>query len=141
MSQHAGWCTLHHFKEIIMIKQFDRAICQQLAADVKTALEAVAKKHGLTVKSAGGRFNPTEFTEKLKWTVGDKAAVAKQAKADWDSSCGILGLKPTHFSKEVECRGQVWRVCGLNPRRRRYPVLAENANGQFLQLSVDYLTR
>lgn len=124
-----------------MIKQFDKAACRQLAEDVQAAVQAVAKKHGLTLERAGGRFNPTEFTQKLKWTIGDKAAVTKQAKADWDMHCEVLGLKPEHFGKEVHCKGQAWRVCGLNPRRSRYPVLAEDSNGQRLRLSVDYFTR
>ena len=138
----ARWLVhLAPFKEITVIKQFDKSTCRQLAEELKIALQAVAKKHGLTLETAGGRFTPIEYTGKLKWTVGDKSVVAARAKEQWDEGCRILGLKPSDFGREVHSRGQIWRVCGLNPRRSRYPILAQDINGRRLKLSVGYLIK
>lgn len=107
------------------IQKFDRPTCRVVGQAIEKALEAVEQELGVRIKREGGTYSNTEFTTKIRISVGDTDI----AKKDWDLHCHAFGLKPEQFGTTFVSRGTTFTVCGIKPRATRFPILAVNANG------------
>lgn len=108
-----------------VVQRFDRPTCRVVGRAIEKALEAVEQELGVRIKREGGSYSDTEFTTKLRISVGDTDI----AKRDWDLHCRAFGLKPEQFGTTFTSRGTTFTVCGIKPRASRFPVTAVNANG------------
>jgi hypothetical protein len=101
-----------------MTKQF----VQQLAREAEEALKAVAEKHGLTVRYAGGKYDPTAgtFTPKVEF------ANADSGQKKFEQFARGFGFTPEDYDAEFTTTNGTYRLVGLNPRAPKYPVLARN---------------
>lgn len=113
-----------------MIKKFDRATARVIQAEMEAALKAIAEKHGVTVRGAGGSFDDTTFKAKFELRVTDGSAIEDAARKEFDQYCALFGLKPEHFGKAVAIPGHgKWTVCGLAMNRAKYPIKMKNEAG------------
>lgn len=104
------------------ITVFDRATCKLIGAEVEAAVAAVAAKHGLTAQSAGGTFDATSFTAKIKLVVTDNDALERKERADFAQYCGWFDLKPDDYGKEFTHQGKRYRLTGVLPTRSKSPI-------------------
>ena len=50
----------------------------------------------------------------------------------------FAGLKPEHLDATFACRGETYRIMGLAPSRRRYPVIAKRVrDGKAFKFGAD----
>jgi len=113
------------------VAQFDRPTSVALNAEIRTAVEAIAKKHGLKLTAGGCRWLSVEFTTKLKLTVIDaKTGVDQAAKQRWERGCGRFDLKAEWFGGTFVSNGKRFTIADLKTRARRYPVIAVTDDGK-----------
>lgn len=111
------------------ILSFDKRNVDILATDMEAALQDVAKRHGLVLSRAGGKFSSGTFTPKFSFStvvltpipgtddaLGVPASFARQAYS--------IGLKPSDYGKTFSIGGKQYRITDINTRRSAYPVSA-----------------
>jgi hypothetical protein len=102
-----------------MIKDITRDACRLLAADVDTALKAVAAKHGLNVTVGGGRFTTSSFAPKVEFVVPGDVGSSRKDEDAFKLLAGMYGLDPNCLGKTFTVGGESYRVDGLAPRRTK----------------------
>jgi hypothetical protein len=105
--------------------KFDRTNCRLLAEEIERALQPVAEKHGIVIRSGRGSFSPTNYTLKVECSVRlNGETVTREAEA-FKRYAEHYGLKPEDLGKIISHGGRQFRIVGLKPNSRRFPVLAE----------------
>ena len=114
------------------IKAFDRTNLRVLSAEISAALEPVAKKYGLSLAKGNGTFSPTNYRLKVEFNVVQDGATAamRPEVLDFQRSAGFYGLDPSDLGKMVNVYGKMYKIIGLMPNRRRYPILVETVKGR-----------
>lgn len=108
------------------ITRFDKPTCRTLAKDIEAALAEVAKKHGVTIQYAGGRFQDTSLAMKLEVKVADPEVQAKAAQIEFASLAPLFRLTGAHYGREFTAQGKRYRLVGFQPRKRKYPIRAHD---------------
>ncbi len=105
--------------------QFDKAGIKLLNADIAEALQAVADKHGISVKVNGGTYDPSGlFKPRVAFTADN------HAEAEFKQYANLFGLKPDAFGKTFTNSGRTFTIAGLNLKARKRPVLATADDGK-----------
>lgn len=111
------------------ITKFDRATVRQILAECEEALRPVAEKHGLTLDRKGKTYYqdalPVMFQLLITKLDEDGNVLTADAKA-FQQQAFLYGLEPSDLGREFRSRGDTFRITGLRPRSRKYPILAEN---------------
>lgn len=111
------------------ISSLDRSSVRMIADDIEIALAKVAKRYGVKIEVGNSSFSPTNCTTKINIsTVAKNGTVMTKEATDFNryaSSFGITGYK---LGDTFEHRFQQYKIIGLKPRARKYPVLAEDVN-------------
>jgi len=114
-----------------MISAFDRAALQKLRPELEAALVAVAAKHGITAKVGSCTFSPAEAKFKLIVTTAgvdhEKAEAERQLFVDMAPA---YGLKPEWFGGVCEINRKPYKIVGIKPQSRSYPVICERIDGK-----------
>lgn len=118
------------------LQQLDRTSLRLLIAEIDAALVAVGDKYGVALTCGRATFNST--TADIRLGVAVRGAVAgaledasaREIKAaqDWSTYALSLGLQRDWLGKSF-VRSQdpgSWRIVGLLPKSRTYPVLCHN---------------
>jgi hypothetical protein len=115
-----------------MITNIDRATCKVLREEMEAALQAVATKHGIQIKSKNGSFSPTMFTLKFEASVIGTGGVAEtQERQAYKQLCQVYGLKAEWLDKTFNHGTDTYTVVGLNTRKHKRPVLCkQTGNGK-----------
>lgn len=97
------------------------------------ALQGVAKKHGVEIKSAGGSFGAFDAT--LKFTVvksdsAAKAAMRERDEKEFKTLASLYNLPADSFGKTFVSAGKSYTICGVRSRATRCPILTVNAEGK-----------
>jgi len=107
------------------ITRFNRATCSTVGTEALAALQAVADKYGLTVARKSGNYSDASFNVTLTFS----AKTGSGVPADFARSAPLIGLKPEDYGKTFTTYGgKTYRVTGINLRRAKYPVSAEDVN-------------
>lgn len=117
------------------MNKFDRATLRMLRPDIEEALKGVGEKHGITFTFNNIRFSDDMFSTRLEARVGENSD--DHAKADWDKNCWRFGLKPEDFGKTFSYAGTSYKIVGIKPRSRKFPVIAENLAGKKYKMPVE----
>ena len=104
------------------ITEFTRANCRTVDNAINDALKQVEAQFGVTIKIGGGRFSANEFTTKITVSTGDGTDAAK---ANFELYAFRYNLKESDFGKEFTSNGEVYRITGIKPRGKKYPIMGE----------------
>lgn len=105
------------------IKEFDRQNLKPLRQDIDKALKAVAEKYGLSLMLGNIRFNESSATCKLEARVTEKTGEPTMA-ADFRALAPTYGLESSLLYQTVLMDGKFYKIVGLKPRNRKYPIIA-----------------
>lgn len=114
-----------------MIRTFDKATCRLLQEDLNTALADLAKRHGLAVRPAGGKFSDTSFTAKVEFTLAQNNPAAKEAEMrEFNEYCSFYGLEPSHYGAQIPTQkyGPVTLI-GFEIGRPKFPIKVRASDG------------
>lgn len=114
------------------IETFDRASVRLLREELQTAIQAVAKHHGISLGDVSARFTSDFATFKVETAIIGADNVAKtKERAEFERHAALFGLQASDIDRAFRHNGDIYHVSGLAPRSRKYPVLAIRAgNGR-----------
>jgi len=109
----------------------DKNTAKIVQAEAVAALEAIAAKHGMTVRAHGGSLADVSMILKFEFKTADKAVLDSAAKAEFENYADMFGLRPDDYGREFVANGKVYVVSGFDMKRRKYPILVtEKATGK-----------
>lgn len=113
------------------IKHFDRPTVLALQAEIDAAVQEVAKRHGISLSMGNARFNANVVSFKLEGAlIGADNVVNTKERLDFERYAEMYGLKASDIDCTFDAYGATYRISGLLPRSRKYPILATcEANG------------
>lgn len=101
---------------------------QLIRNDINAALESVGKKHGLTLHAGNCSYGENNCSFKLECQV--EGAATKEESA-FTEMASFYGLKADDLGRVFSMGGDLYKICGLSARSRKYPILCEkSANGK-----------
>lgn len=81
---------------------------------------------GLHVELGSARFTSSSVTFKIEMSeVAEDGTVESPAVMAFRALAGVHGLSPDDLGREFDHNGRRFKVVGLNPKAKRYPVNCE----------------
>lgn len=121
-----------------------KAEARTLGEATRAALEAVAEEYGLTLKVAGGSYDPHAGTFSPKVTFSAEGAEQAKFAAQcfavgvWiEAEQGVVHLVPSDYRAEFQWAGKRFTLTGVNLRAPKYPLVAEGEDGKAYKLPED----
>lgn len=111
------------------MKKFERADMTTLRADIDEALEAVAKKHGISLKAGSAKFSPISFKMTIEGEVLDEAGASAEAKAEWGFYRTMFGFEASDFGRQFAYKREIYKITGINANAPKYPIQAVSIIG------------
>jgi hypothetical protein len=118
------------------VKSFDRPTARVVGNAIESAVQGVAKEFGIIIQRVSGRYDEKLYTLKLECAVMSNGQPTSRAAEDFKRWATLYGLKPSDLHKQIVFLGEHYKVVGLKPKSRRYPILAERADGKRFKLPV-----
>ena len=110
------------------VTKFNQTNVGAILEECREALAPIAEKYGLVLDRKGRTYHhdalPVMFQMLVKKTDEDGNVITADGKAFIEQAV-FYGLKPEDLGQEFTSRGKKFRITGLKPRSRKYPVLAE----------------
>lgn len=106
----------------------DRKFLRTFNADAIAALEAVAKRHGVSIAQKAGSFARDGSNATIKFeiaTVGNDGQVQTKDAQAFKRDAALFGIDPEALGTTFTVRGTEYRITGLSTRRPKYPISAE----------------
>ena len=111
------------------ISSLDRSSVRMIADDIEIALAKVAKRYGVKIEVGNSSFSSTNCTTKINIsTVAKNGTVMTKEATDFNHYAHSFGIKGYMLGDTFEFRYETYKITGLKPRSRKYPLLAENVN-------------
>jgi len=108
------------------INKIGKEECKVIRATVNEALAAALEELG--VKASIGNMTYTGDTVSFKTTVSVDGYNADET--EFKKGCWKYDLKPADYGRKFENNGEVFTICGLKPRSRKYPIIGRRADGK-----------
>ena len=100
--------------------------------DIRAALDEVGKKHNLKFAMGTLSYNELYFTVPLKGRFLDAQGSTEDAdKEEFKLYAHKFGLDPNLFGQTVRVGAKLYRIVGIAPKARKYPVIGENAGKKY----------
>jgi hypothetical protein len=111
------------------INSFDRSTVVLIANDIQSALAKVANQYGVNIKVGNASFSPTNFTTKITVsTISKDGTVMGKEASDFDRYAFMFGITDYKVGDEFEFRDETYKIVGMLPRSKKYPVLAKSVS-------------
>ncbi len=103
------------------ISIMNRKTIKPISEDAMLALQMVAEQYGLELKQEAGRFSDTSFTVKFTF----QCVAEDGVPTEFARLAPMYGLTAEDFGREFTTYNGTYRITGIAPRRRKYPISAE----------------
>lgn len=111
--------------------------------DFEVQMKGLQAKYGVKVSLGNMSYSNTQFTSKV--TVTDTAggnADDAEGKASLKKDGWRFDLTEKDYNKKFSYNGKNWKLKGIKPRSRKYPIVAENvADGRSYKLPGHSLSK
>ena len=105
----------------------DSLLMQEARSKIDAALQAVGKELGIVIKCGRATFTSTNATMKLEFSaIGDSGEVISREAEEFKRCARLFGLDPSMLNQTFHINGKDYKVVGMSPRSRRYPVIVEH---------------
>lgn len=115
------------------IKQIGRDECKMIRELVNMALEDALSDLGLKASIGNMTFDYETVSSKLTIAIEEYDA----GKSDFMKGCWKFDLNKSDFGRKFESNGEVFTICGLKPRSRKYPILGKRADGKVFKFPAN----
>ena len=111
------------------IKELDRPTVKYIRKRLEAALTPLAEELGVAIDFGSCTFKTNNCRLQLRVSVldPDGKAITEESES-FRSSAKLFGLEPDDLGKEFTFRSQLYTICGLKPKSRKYPVVARSDN-------------
>ena len=112
----------------------------KLRPEINEALRAVGEKNNVVLTLGNGRFDENGVTFKLNvMPVTKDGTVITPGIKEWNRYAVSYGFSKDDLGRVFFSNQQLFTICGLNPRKRKYPILAKVSSGQVYCFGVEYV--
>ena len=111
------------------IDSIDRSTLKMILEEAREALAVVADKHGLVLERKHCTYSSTEAPVAFKFVVPQRTEdgeAINPKETEFRKFAALYGLEPDDYGKMFRTFNGVYRVCGIKPKARKYPVLGRN---------------
>jgi hypothetical protein len=105
------------------VKNFDKASCKAIAADILAVMGAIEKKYGVKISRSRGTFNSTNYTLKLEIYTLDNDGKAVDKYRD---AFAQIQLGPWLDKVFTDAWDRKFQIVGWDRKAHKYPVLAKS---------------
>ena len=120
------------------IERFDRKLAAALGKELEQAVQSVAAKYGMEIRSRGGQFGDSSFTAKLECTIKNASGVGGRRADAFKELCSLFGMEQDDLGKDFAIRGRLYKVVGLMAGAGRAPILgAAMDNGKTYRFEAE----
>ena len=96
-----------------------------LGKELEAAAEAIAAKHGLSVKRGRGVYTNDSASLKMEFAIVGENGIAKTREAtDFEFLADEFGLMPSDLGAVFTSRGTAYTLSGLKARSPKFPFVA-----------------
>jgi hypothetical protein len=116
-------------KQTKTIKEFTNPLVRKIMDECEEALRPVAEKYGLTLDRKGSTYRRDALPVMFQLLVTEKdedGNVLSAAAKDFQKFATMFGLKADDLHREFVHQGERFRITGVKPRSRKFPLLGEN---------------
>ena len=119
--------------------KIDKALLAKTRIHIDNALEDVGKELGISLKAGSCSYTPSNFTFKLEGSlIGDDGIAVTKGAGAFKLLAHSYGLKAEHLHKEFKDDGDTYRIVGLNPKARKFPIQARRiSDGAIYKFPID----
>ena len=120
--------------------EMTRKNLRELSAAMAEALAGIEERFSVKFAVGGGRYSESEVTYKVTASaVGENGETYSREAEEFTKYAGTYGLKPEWLGEEFSSNGKKFRITGLKPSRRKYPVSAVNiASGKSYKFPASF---
>jgi len=118
------------------IEQVNRESAKVLRAEIESALSPVLTAAGMEISKTSVVFTPSDSTIKVSLTFHIVGMESPESRA-FRELANLYGLAPEYLGCEFWSRGKVYKIEGLLPNSRKFPVLASDVStGKLFKFAV-----
>jgi len=116
----------------------NKANLKNFRSDFATAMKSLEEEYGVSVSMKNISFTEDKFTTKLEVTnLSESGEVVDSTVEDFKKQARFYGLKVSDLGRTFVSQGRTFKVCGLKPSYRKYPVLAKSNTGKTFKFAAD----
>lgn len=120
---------------------FDRKKIREINAEIEKSFSVIEKNYGIKLELGNTRFSSTEFTTKVVAKVSSTGDAKMVEKEDFERKAPLIGLTASDYGRVISYAGKKFRITGIAPNRRKYPIIATNiTNGKTYKLPYHSIT-
>ncbi len=108
----------------------DRTALRHLRNELDSALSVLSATLGVKLEAGNVTYDRNGKTCNFKVNcslINPDGTVETKEKIDFINLCRLYGLSKDHFGKPFVCGGKIYKICGLNRKARKRPILASRA--------------
>lgn len=102
--------------------EFNNEQFKSFKEDFKKLNEALELKYNISIKLGNISYTANEFSTKM--SVYKKIEGKEAEQLDYEKHCYKYGLKPEHYMKTFSFNGSEFKLKGIKPANRKYPIIA-----------------
>ena len=119
----------------------DRSTANTIREKLDVYLQPLAKELGVQIKAGSGTYDDHNYTVKVSFTEEneDGEALTKDAQDFlYYAERGLHNLKKEWLFQEFVSQGERWKLVGMSPRSKKYPMLCEKlSSGKVFKLPLE----
>ncbi len=113
------------------ITTFDKGVLSRLGDEIEAAVQAVAQKHGISIKRGRGKYDRQACSLTLEIsTIAADGTVQSREAAEFKRYASLFGFRPEDLGRSFKSNGKTFTIAGVNPKGRVRPVLATGDDGK-----------
>ena len=104
------------------------------------AMETLEVDYGIKVELGQINYSPSNATASVQISsIDGDGVVNTRQREDYLMHCSFLGLNKDWIDKEFAHNGSIFKITGLKPKSRKYPVMAERTDGKTFKFPTDLI--
>jgi hypothetical protein len=106
--------------------------------DLRLVFDEIGRKHDIQLNTGTLSYNELYFTLPLKGRFLDALGTTAEAdKEEFKIYAPKFGLAPDLFGQMISIGFKVYKIVGIAPKARKYPVVGENAGKKYKLTAED----
>lgn len=119
----------------------DRETAKTIHAEIDAALGAIAARHNIMLAKSRATFNAVELRCNTTFTVKGEDGQDLAAKTLFNAYAALYGLQKEDFGRMFKVGSQVFKITGINPKRKQYPISATGESGKAYKFPAESVQR
>jgi hypothetical protein len=101
-----------------------------IGSELDAAIQSIAARHGFEYGSRQLTWSELGFKFRFEFTTPHVDGIDPAWIRDWPGIAGIYEIDPGALGQTFEDGGQTYCIVGADPKKRKRPILVQNAQGK-----------